>query len=246
MDYIKLLQAQVNKWQGEQKCGFCWEFDAPLLDSGVNKHQTRDNCCVYVFATNISTREIRNYDSVSGLLRERYDEVSLTIEILRKADIGDNVYRELDYPLSQSKWSKLISPIKECLSSDDPFDFCQLAKRNFPITSRSWAVITNNKDDNNYVGWRINMTLRDNDPALNYVANSMLVKLNSLEGTPVSFEATFTGSQSAAAYPVSIVDGFGWFDNTNGDTSFATDIPNTAVDPVMQNSFNEVTIVQTI
>ena len=246
MDYIDLMQQQVNKWQGEQKCGLCWEFDAPLLDSGVNKSQNKgSDCCVYVFVTNISVREVRNYDNTTSLLRDRYDEVSLTIELLRKADIGDNVYRELDYPLNQSKWNNLIQPIKDCLGSDVPFDFCELLNRNLPITSRSWAVITNNKDDNNYVGWRVNLTIRDNEPTSNYLENVIRVNLIDVDSTPISGSFIFTGVDSETAYTITIINGFGYFINSGNDLSFTNNIPSLPVSPVSQNTYNEIDLKTT-
>tara|TARA_R110000796_G_scaffold120506_1_gene234630 strand:+ start:4511 stop:5251 length:741 start_codon:yes stop_codon:yes gene_type:complete len=240
MDYIKLLQAQVNKWKGEQKCGFCWEFDAPLLDSGVNKSQTREDCCTYVYATNISVRESRSFDSVTGLTTERYDEVSLTIEIVRKSDIGDNVYREMEYPLDQSKWASIISPIKECLNSDFPFDFCEIANRDFQITSRSWAVIANNIHDNNYVGWRISLSLRDNDPTLNYIANIVAVNAIDIPGNP--YNGIITLESGAFSLPLLFVDGWAYFDNTEDYQEFLCSGRGTPVITVPVNSYNEMLI----
>lgn len=255
MDYIKLLQQQVNMWQGQQKCGLCWSFNAPLQDSGVNKSTQREEaCCVHVFVTDMNVREVRNYNTSTGFLSQKYDEVSLTIEFLKKSELGDNVYREQDYPLDQSKWDSILSPIKECLDSDAPFDFCTITNRNLKIISRNWKVIVNNIHAENYVGWRVSLTLRDDDPSLDTIHPIVVVNaIDEPSNTPFDGAITLTGNGIAGTtHVVQISNGYGYFLNIGNDSAFTTSDVNTITSiiagveseqPFSPNSYNELNLL---
>lgn len=167
MDVVNFFKQQVTKWNDETKCGFCWEFDAPLTDAGVNESVMQtdpDECCpVKVFITNLSERKNRTYNTQSKLLTDYTIDYTFTLHALVFDEVGTNVYQEqLGHPVSESKWETILKPIEDCVCPEEILEFCDLICKKILITQ--WNAITRiNWLDNNYTGWSITMTLRDYD-----------------------------------------------------------------------------------
>lgn len=167
MDVIDFFKQQTTKWNNETKCGFCWEFDAPLTDAGVNESVMQtdpDECCpVKVFITNLSERKNRTYNPQSKLLTDYTIDYTFTLHALYFDRVDTNVYQEqLGHPVTESKWVEILRPIQECVCPEEILEFCDLICKKILITSWN-AVPRINWLDNNYTGWSITMTLRDYD-----------------------------------------------------------------------------------
>lgn len=176
MDVVGFFKQQVEAWDDEQKCGFCWEFDAPLTESGVNESimQTdpEDCCPVKVFITNLSTRKNRSYNTTTGFLNSYSVDYTFTLHALKFDRIDTNVYQEqLGHPVSESKWETILKPIQSCLCEENVLSFCDLICKKIDITAWN-EVVRINWLDNNYTGWSITMTLRDYDCSDNNCGNS--------------------------------------------------------------------------
>ena len=167
MNVVDFFKRQVTKWDDELKCGFCWEFDAPLTESGVNESVMQtdpDDCCpVKVFITNLSERKNRQYQQTTGLLQRYSTDYTFTLHALMFDRVDTNVYSEqLGHPVSESKWETILSPIQSCICEEEILEFCEILCKNIHILA--WNAITRiNWLDNNYTGWSITITLRDYD-----------------------------------------------------------------------------------
>ena len=166
MDVIDFFKQQTNIWNEELKCGFCWEFDAPLTDAGVNESimQTdSDECCtVKVFITNLSERKNRQYNNNTGLLTEYTADYTFTLHVMAFDRIDTNVYSEqLGHPLEESKWISILKPLQDCVCEENVLKFCDIICKKIKIIN--WNAVTRINWLDNYTGWSITITLRDYD-----------------------------------------------------------------------------------
>lgn len=167
MDVVDFFKRQTDKWNTELKCGFCWEFDSPLTEAGVNESVMQtdpDECCpVKVFITNLTERKNRTYNQTTKLLTDYTIDYTFTLHALMFDRVDTNVYAEqIGHPISESKWETILKPIQDCICEENVLEFCELLCKKILITG--WNAITRiNWLDNNYTGWSITMTLRDYD-----------------------------------------------------------------------------------
>lgn len=158
IDIVDFFKQQVELWNTENKCGFCWEFEAPLRESDVNESEKKnEECCVRVFLTNLSIRENRQYDRESTYIMRHGRDYSFDLHVVMYDRIDINVYQEQAYPLTVSKWVTILKPIRECLQC---LDFCEILGRQMWVVNENWTTKIDWLD-NNYTGWTVNMTLRD-------------------------------------------------------------------------------------
>ena len=164
IDVIGIVEQNVSDWNDETKCGWCWEFTAPLRESDLNEYQKRgDECCVVVAITEYRPRCVPGYDRATGMNNLGYNTYSFNLHILYQGDIGLNVYNEIkDHPLSESKWKTTLQPLWECIGCK-PLDFCTFT--GFPVEILRWGDAIPRMDwlDNNYDGWTIPVQLRENN-----------------------------------------------------------------------------------
>lgn len=164
MDVIGFWQKQVQQWNDEQMCENCWTFGAPLLKSGIEKSEFKEeeDCCVHVFVTNLDERTDNQY-ARTGLLQRRAQVYNMTVYFLKQdADLGENVYNEIPHhPISESKWIKTLKPIKECLKAENILDFCLHLGYNVEIVNFQLFAEINVFDG--YTGWSLRLTLRNQD-----------------------------------------------------------------------------------
>jgi len=168
MNVVEFFRQQVNKWNIENKCGYCWEFDAPLRDSDANESLIKTNeCCVRVMITNYSFRKNRTFHPVNGLVTDYNLEYTFTLNVVIPSIIDRNVYNEQEHPISESKWATILEPLQGCLDTENPYDFCEILGRDdVTIISENW-IQRLDWLDNNYDGWAITMTLKDKNPNSN-------------------------------------------------------------------------------
>lgn len=163
MNVIDFWQKQVNKWNDESKCDFCWEFSAPLYRSDLNKIQRKEECCTYVFLTDYSV-ELRNeYNQSTGLIPRRYNDHAFNLYLLRQGDLGTNNYNEINgHPIADSNWETIYKPILECLEQEDLLlDFCEFIGVAPNVMRWRFDMVRAFQDDN-YIGWKLSITFRRN------------------------------------------------------------------------------------
>jgi len=159
MDIVDFWAKQVDKWNDESKCGFCWEFAAPLVPSQINIVQP-ENCCVNVFLTDIKFREAIVRNSVTSLITSKTCVWNFSTYALVPKQLGINNYNEIkDHPIDESKWQTVFYPLITCLGCNNILDTCEiLGITSVNVEMPSDALLIHNYLDNNYNGWRVNYT----------------------------------------------------------------------------------------
>ncbi len=119
MNLAEFFRQQIKKWNNENKCGFCWEYDFPLRESDANESRMEDDvCCLKVMITDLSVRDNKTYDPVTGLLTEFNEDYTFTLHVLQQDVLDTDVYKEQLQPINKSKWENILYPIKLCLTGE--------------------------------------------------------------------------------------------------------------------------------
>ena len=160
MDIISFWEQQIQKWNDETKCGFCWFFGAPLTESAVTVQQSETNkeCCVQVFLvrdkiTAFSTNN--TYKKTTGLLTTQICNTGFQLLFLLPSTVGTNNYNEIkDHSTTESKWSTIFSRLEQCMSCDANLAFCEILGSSRRVTVWSGQQVTNYTPEN-YSGFRV-------------------------------------------------------------------------------------------
>jgi len=219
MDIIGFIREQVNRWNIEEKCGFpCFEYDAPLLESGANKSQIKpevnentgeDFCCVKVMVTALSIRKNRTYVSTSGSPTSFSIDYTFTMNILFPDIMDRQVYYENEHPIDEGKWDKFLKRIQDCVSGEeDSFEFCDIIGRKISILAENWVVKINYLDAN-YTGWAITFVWRDEVPEDDtlLIMTKIVVTGNENWNGVLSFDNGFNDVVN-----VTVIDGVGYIE----------------------------------
>lgn len=165
MNYIEFFEKQIEKYNEDSKCDFCWFFSAPLTRSAMNIQQLREDskCCVQVMIT--------RDEGVAFSVRNTYNE-NTTFQISRNCDknlvlhfyvphyLGVNNYNEIVGYSPEESRSAILMRLEQCLSCDLNLDFCEIMGQDYMVMRwDAYQVI--NENDNNYIGFKIYITLRD-------------------------------------------------------------------------------------
>ena len=154
IDFFKALAAKYND---EQKCGFCWEFGAPLSESAMNNQQAVEGrqCCVNLFVADYKISSIYSVNNNTGLTTtEDCDHRFIVYVGQQREDIGQNVYNEIEgHEITSSLWAEVYKPLMDCLGCDRALYECELG---FDFRVTAWDMETVKfKDDRNFTGWKI-------------------------------------------------------------------------------------------
>lgn len=154
---VDAFEKLIAKYNTAERCGFCWEFEAPMRISDMNesvKKSDDDDCCVRVFLTNLRFNNPNSKPNVNRTQVQRITEVA-TVYFLKYDDIGFNTYSEMKgHPLSESKWKRILEPLHNCIQC---IDFCEVAPK-LLIENISGATEIDILADN-YTGWRVDVTV---------------------------------------------------------------------------------------
>ena len=115
-DIVDFFKGQTEKWNEEQRCGFCYSFAAPLFNSEMNVQQT-DDCCIQVFLSNISVKSfyIENKNQFYGFKQLEKCVYTFDLYLLKQMPLGINNYNEIQFhPIEESKWETLFSKLLNC------------------------------------------------------------------------------------------------------------------------------------
>lgn len=162
-DIIGAIQTAVNTWNDENKCGYCWEFTAPMRESDLNEYQKKsDDCCILVAVTGFRWECDVPVNRDTGLKLLGAEVFNFNLHVLSQDRIDINVYNEIDgHPINQSKWETILKPLADCVGCN-PIDFCSILGYDLEV-SRWSANSRIDWLDNNYTGWTINVQLRKNN-----------------------------------------------------------------------------------
>lgn len=116
IDIVDFYKNKVVQWNAENKCGFCYEFGAPLFNSEINiQQQKSDNCCVNVFIVNFRYRTVYTLQANAGYRIADKNIISFDLYLLTKSQLGINNYNEISgHPIEESKWETIFKPLLDC------------------------------------------------------------------------------------------------------------------------------------
>ncbi len=165
MDIVKFWKDQTDMWNVDEKCGFCWEFSAPLIESAVNLVQSEEEtkCCVKVMFLQdkqpaFSTAN--TFSSQTGLLNSQTCSTSFQLLVLTDSKLGVNNYNEIKgHSTDESNWEMIMKPLQECLSCDANLAFCELLGSQYRITNWSGVQVMN-YTGSVYCGYRLSVTFQ--------------------------------------------------------------------------------------
>lgn len=161
---IEFFKKQVEIWNNEQFCGSCWDFGAPLSESGFEAHKIKEGkeCCNQLIITDYSTDESNEYNT-ANFTRRKTCTHRFTMYIVKASSIDINTYNEVDgHPTEESKWETIIKPLFECFNCDAMIDMCEV--NGYLIQIPQWRVEkVINKTSNNYDGIKITGVFRESN-----------------------------------------------------------------------------------
>lgn len=159
MNIVDYWKQQTELWQTENKCGLCWEFSAPLVNSEIQSIKSDSPCCVQVMLTNIRYRKNEVRDRVSQFVTEKTCTWTVTVYAVEESTLGLNNYNEIkDHPISESKWETIYNKILECLGCDNILDYCRILGYDVTVNQVGDAELVHNYLSRNLNGWRVNYT----------------------------------------------------------------------------------------
>lgn len=162
---IEAIEQMVEAWAYESRCGYCWQFSAPLRFDDLNEYQVRDEdskCCILVAVTDYSFECIQNFNRQTGFKGLGAITHDFQLHFITHDRLDRNVYDEIKgHPDIESKWHSILQPLQECIGCD-PFDWCLQIGKNIEVSR--WRASTRiDWLDSNYTGWSISVQLRENN-----------------------------------------------------------------------------------
>lgn len=156
MNVIQFFQQVSTEWNEEQKCNSCWTFGAPLSISGMSG-STQENdsvCCNHLFITEYEISNGYKKNDLTQQINTEWCDHIFTLFVVKKADLGINVYNEqTGHPIDESLWKTILEPLLNCLGCGKEFDLCEMG---YEFEIFKWNMkATIYKEDQNYTGWRI-------------------------------------------------------------------------------------------
>lgn len=159
---VEFFKALADHYNEINKCGFCWEFGAPLSQSGMNKQiaGTGKQCCVNLFVTDMGISSTQVINPTTGLVNNISCEYDFEVyAVQQRDDIGQNTYNEIPgHDISSSLWAEVYGPLANCLGCDKELFICELGF-DFVVTFWRMTKVTF-QADRNFTGWRINGRMR--------------------------------------------------------------------------------------
>lgn len=152
----------VEQLDQEKKCGFCWDFFAPMTEIDLNLvNQKKNCCCVNVFllrnktqdfSTNISLTPFQTVGNVVDI--ENYD-----VYFLIKSKPGINNYNEkYGHPIAESRHKTIFEPLRHCINHSILSGICGIGL----VTSWNGTYIYDYSDEQ-YYGIKIAITQQMNN-----------------------------------------------------------------------------------
>jgi hypothetical protein len=163
MNLVAFWEQQIAKWNTDEKCGLCWKFAAPIIESAVNVVQDDEPCCVQVYflrerVTAFST--VNNYNSLTGYVNQVTCNKSFQLLVVVPSTIGTNNYNEIKgHDKDESKWDTILYKIEDCLSCELSLDFCEFLGSEYRVTQWSGVQMVN-YSEKALTGYRITVNFQ--------------------------------------------------------------------------------------
>lgn len=163
MNVIEFWKNQVELWNEQQKCGFCWVFGGPTTREGINRYKLREGqeCCTHVFITDESFKDEFIYPNQNPFHSMIKCQEGFTLWVLVPSRIDLNDYTEIEgHPIEESLEETILTPLKSCLSCQVGLDMCEANGNLFQVIRWEGSKVRR-IFDNNYTGWRISALFQE-------------------------------------------------------------------------------------
>ncbi|TWP23126.1 hypothetical protein ETU10_08500 [Apibacter muscae] len=161
-DIIEFWEKQTTIWNDQKKCGECWDFSAPLVESQASIHQLKEEtkCCNHLFLTELEIDDVVTYDKKTGYPSQKYIDYSFDLYVLKTGALLSNNYNEITgYPIEQSNWNKIYKPLIDCFSGENVLDFCRALGYDVQVNRKKISIVYNYLS-NIYNGLKIKFIFR--------------------------------------------------------------------------------------
>lgn len=160
MRLTQFFEQQISKWNTKNKCGNCFEFHAPLTEDALNKQQL-STCCVSVMLTRDNGNAFgvdKTYNNTFGVVSDEWEYKNFRLYFLVRTKLGINNHSEIKGHDKNESRSYLLEDLEQCII-DMNLDFCEFVGKQWNVTQWNAQQLINFRD-NNYTGYRLNITIR--------------------------------------------------------------------------------------
>lgn len=163
MNLVDFWKQQIAKWNTEEKCGLCWQFYAPMIESAVEVVQGDEPCCVQVYLTRdrvTAFSTANQYSTQTGYVNQVTCAKSFQLIVLMPSTVGTNNFNEIQgHDEEESKWNTILEKLEACLSCELALDFCEFLGSEYRVTTWSGAQLVN-YGTKAQTGYRISVTFQ--------------------------------------------------------------------------------------
>ncbi|WP_312922181.1 hypothetical protein [Empedobacter brevis] len=165
--YIEQLQQQVNSWNTQHKCGFDWEFSAPLFLNKINTVQVDNTEAVQVMLVwqgQLLFEGGLSYNQF-GLVIPSTSTDNFELYFLLPSFLDENNYNEIKgHDINESR-SVELERLLSCLRGDGAgnnamLDLCSTFDGKYKLIKWNVFAVSENFLDNNYIGFRVQVSLQ--------------------------------------------------------------------------------------
>lgn len=160
---VSYFKEQIELFDSQQKCGFCWHFKAPLSEAGLNTSvpDKEHECCVAMILTYYKVVPSFRTPTTGLTTTDTRDHIFTAYVVKPQADgLGRNVFNEEPgHSTADSIWESVLEPILNCIGNGNELDFCENYSQ-FKLVKWDQDTVVN-KADANYAGWRITGAIRE-------------------------------------------------------------------------------------
>src|SRR5690554_5295872 len=156
-DVVTFWSDLIETFNDENRCGYCWNFYAPLREIDLNVIRNNDECCVNVFILRnkavdfdfVMSQDTNLHFTNATAQRDMHD-----IYFLIKSKEGINNYNEIpDHNISESRHEQIFKPLRECIKMDMITELCE----KFMITNVTGRYVYDYQDEQ-YYGIQLTIT----------------------------------------------------------------------------------------
>ncbi|MDM1542353.1 hypothetical protein [Empedobacter sp. 189-2] len=166
--YISELQNQVTTWNEQNKCGFSWEFSAPLFLNKINTVQVENTSAVQVMLIwqgQLLYEGGLNYNQFGLVTSTNTSSDNFELYFLLPSYLDENNYNEIKgHPVDESR-SIELERLLSCLRGDNTnsgamLDLCNTFDGKYKLSKWNVFAVNENFLDNNYIGFRVQISLQ--------------------------------------------------------------------------------------
>ena len=166
--YIEELNNQVTAWDNTNKCGFDWEFSAPLYVNKINTVELNNTNAVQVMLIwqgQLLYDGSLSYNDLGLVTSSNTSTDNFELYFLLASDLETNNYNETKgYDVDESR-SIELERLLHCIkggdtSSSTMLDLCNTFNGIYKLTKWNVYAVNENIMDNNFIGFRVSVSLQ--------------------------------------------------------------------------------------